>query len=554
MALGSIEQLAACAALLAGRTAALTPSEQRWLKGVPQPDRRLAQAYRGQIRGGGDPLGEAYTRLRSVEARRASGAVYTPPEIVGSMVEWAGRQCEPARVVDPGTGSGRFLIAAAERFPNASLVAVEVDPVAVLLLRANAAVREFAHRLTINLADYRHVGLPDIQGPTLFIGNPPYVRHHDISQSAKVWFARAAARYGLKASQLAGLHVHFFLKTRELVRRGDYGAFITSAEWLDVNYGAVLRALLGNGLGGTAIHILAPEAVPFADALTTGAITCFRVGARSPHLVVRKVARLADLNGLPENSQDAVPWSALERARKWTAVVRHASKPPAGFVELGELVRVHRGQVTGANGVWIAGAYPGLLPKRVLVPAITRARELLAAGEVLRSTRGLRNVIDLPESLVSLLEEERELVERFLAWARRQGAHESYIARHRTPWWAVRLRSPAPILCTYMARRPPAFVRNACEARHLNIAHGLYPRRLLAEPILMALVRHLNGNVAVAAGRTYAGGLTKFEPKELERVPVPGLEMLYATAEAVDAGRVEDGRDRRRGGVSSSAT
>jgi hypothetical protein len=68
----------------------------------------------------------------------------------------------------------------------------------------------------------------------------------------------------------------------------------------------------------------------------------------------------------------------------------------------------------------------------------------------------------------------------------------------------------------------------------LNIAHGLYPREPLPEPVLIAVVRHLNANVAVAAGRTYAGGLTKFEPRELERLHVPSLQMLYATAETVD--------------------
>jgi adenine-specific DNA-methyltransferase len=44
----------------------------------------------------------------------------------------------------------------------------------------------------------------------------------------------------------------------------------------------------------------------------------------------------------------------------------------------------------------------------------------------------------------------------------------------------VRLRPPAPILATYMARRPPAFVHNLAGARHVNIDHGLYPRTAAA--------------------------------------------------------------------------
>ena len=47
---------------------------------------------------------------------------------------------------DAGAGSGRFLLAAARRFPNAKLVAVETDPLALAILRANLAVRGLARR------------------------------------------------------------------------------------------------------------------------------------------------------------------------------------------------------------------------------------------------------------------------------------------------------------------------------------------------------------------------------------------------------------------------
>ena|SRR5271165_6813072 len=66
------------------------------------------------------------------------------------MTDWARAEAgdPPARVVDAGSGSGRFLMAAAVAFPRSALVAVEIDPLATLLLRANAAVLGFADRLT----------------------------------------------------------------------------------------------------------------------------------------------------------------------------------------------------------------------------------------------------------------------------------------------------------------------------------------------------------------------------------------------------------------------
>jgi hypothetical protein len=87
----------------------------------------------------------------------------------------------------------------------------------------------------------------------------------------------------------------------------------------------------------------------------------------------------------------------------------------------------------------------------------------------------------------------------------------------------VGLRTPAPILATYMARRPPAIVRNPADARHINIAHGLYPREPLSHSVLDRLANALRSSITVCEGRTYAGGLTKFEPREMERLMIPDV-------------------------------
>ena len=266
--------------------------------------------------------------LRSPVMRRAMGATYTPSAIVDAMIAWTAEEGKTsARVVDPGAGSGRYLRAAARQFPKAALVAVEIDPLAALLLRANAAVLGFADRLQVQVEDYRAISLPKVDGPTLFIGNPPYVRHHEFSVAWKRWFVSNAAAQGFKASKLAGLHIHFFLKTRELARPGDFGAFITAAEWLDVNYGSILRKMLADGLGGAVLIVIDPKAKPFADVLSTGAITCFRVGNRPRQLTIRTVDRLCDLAPLLHGAP--VSWSELSGAPRWSYFVRSESQADA---------------------------------------------------------------------------------------------------------------------------------------------------------------------------------------------------------------------------------
>lgn len=534
-------ELGALAAAVSDAGSALTPTERiRAAEGRPPSPRRVAQVREAVLRGE-DPLGTAFCQLRAPAVRRKAGAVYTPQAIVDAMVRWAANAGAPKRIVDPGAGSGRFLLAAGKAFPSAELVAVEIDPLAALMMRANAAALGLADRLTVMVADYRGIELPAIAGSTLFLGNPPYVRHHDIEPAWKGWFAETASAHGFKASKLAGLHAHFFLKTRQLARAGDYGAFITAAEWLDVNYGAVVRNLLVDGLGGESLHVVAPHGRPFSDAATTSAIACFRVGASEVGMRLRQVETVAGLGALAGGSE--IARARLEAAPRWSAFLRPRRRPaPPGHIELGEICRVHRGQVTGCNAAWIAGGFAGELPESLLIPTVTKARELLRAAPELREARDLRRVADLPVDLDELDGAEREQVERFLRWARDLGADRSYIARNRRAWWAVGLREPAPILCTYMARRPPAFVRNLCQARHLNIAHGLYPRAPLPAATLANLTAWLQREVCVSDGRTYAGGLTKFEPKELERIAIPPLETLHGRAEALDAGRVNQGR------------
>ncbi len=513
-----------CTALIGHRARLSSP--ERALLAAAEVNRRApvssldgVLATRAAILRGDDPLGDAFMAIRSARSRRAAGAVYSPREIVQSMVGWLAAQGTPMRVVDPGSGSGRFLLAAGETFPSARLVAVETDPLAVLTLRANLAVRGWSRRASVHVADYRSVVLPRCRGLTAFVGNPPYVRHHGIDGKWKQWYVSRFAEQGVRASSLAGLHLHFFLQTSLLARKGDVGAFVTSAEWLDVNYGSALRRLFIDGLGGIALHVLEPSVQAFPATATTAAIACFRVGGPPEQVGVRSVAALASVGELTQGRK--ISREELKAASRWTPVVRPTNGVPRRGIELRELFRVHRGQVTGANGVWLEGTHAANLPECVKLPAVTKAVDLIKAGSTLHSTAGLRRVIDLPLDFAQFTSSERRRIEDFLVWAKEQGADRTYIARHRPAWWSVRLKAPAPILCTYMARRPPQFTVNACGARHINVAHGLYPRERLSAEALARLVVWLNTNVGTADGRTYAGGLTKFEPREVERIRIP---------------------------------
>lgn len=507
------------------KDATISSAERKILSKIQDipPENNLTDLI-DRIHSGEDPLGEAWCCINGPVDRRNQGQTFTPRTVITEMIEWGRRQNKTIiRIVDPGAGSGRYTIAGLKAFPNTCAIAVEKDPAMALIMRANLTAHGLADRTKVIIGDFREIRLSKINGTTFFVGNPPYVRHHNIEHIWKEWYTKTLAHFGHKGSQLAGLHLHFFLKTLELSSPGDIGCYVTSAEWMDVNYGQALRSLLTNGLGGREVFWLDPEVQVFEDALVSAVVTGFTPGVHRKSLTFKSIANVSDLGSMSEGC--VVEQTRASAEPKWSIFVRKGqSEKREGFIELGDLFRVSRGQVTGLNRVWIASSETHNLPDRYLVPAITDAHDITKAkGWVIDNFSDLRRVVSLPKCFDNVSEEEREPVETFLRWAQSMGASETYIAKHRKPWWHVSLKDPAPIVMTYMGRRPPVFALNMAGARLINVAHGLYPVQDIKPDRLVRLVGWLNQNVRIDSGRIYAGGLVKFEPSEAMRILIPEL-------------------------------
>ena len=231
-----------------------------------------------RIRAGQDPLGIELVSLRSVTERRRLGQFLTPPTTVRSMVEWAISK-RATRLVDPGCGSGRFTLEAIRLRSSTLTVSIDIDPLATLITRAALSCVGAKHAVVIN-GDFTTLPLSRYRGVTAFVGNPPYVRHHMLSTKSKKAAAGLASALGYTISSRAGLHAHFFLATALDAKPGDIGCFVTSSEWLDVNYGSTIRHMLLNGLAASKVLLFDPKGRHFDEAQTTTAITFFEVGSK----------------------------------------------------------------------------------------------------------------------------------------------------------------------------------------------------------------------------------------------------------------------------------
>ncbi|MHB8619861.1 MAG: N-6 DNA methylase [Chloroflexota bacterium] len=471
--------------------------------------------------------------LRPGPERRRKGAFYTPPTIVHPMVDWVLKQ-SPARVIDPGCGSGRFSAEIIRHEPGLEVWALDLDPLQTLITRAALAVLGACHAHVLQ-ADYLEVDLPASPGRTAFVSNPPYVRHHDLTPTAKAWGATAARKLGHTFFGLAGLHAHFFLATAHLGRPGDVGCFVTSAEWLDVGYGSVIRSLLLNGLGGQALHVVEPSTAAFDDAQTTAVITCFRFGSTPEVVRVRRVSSRDELCQLEDGHP--VPRAEFANAGRWTPLTRNPEAVDDSLRPLGELVEVHRGMVTGANDYFVLtrerAAALGILPW--CVPVVSDGREILESNGLVRDGAERKMLLRVPRDIdrgaFPALDAYLHLGEAPVGDPR--AISNRYISSHRRPWWYMGSQQAPPIMASYMARQAPVFALNPDGLALLNIAHGLYPKKPMTLAQLHGLVAHLNKvrDSFRGQGRTYQGGLEKFEPREME-----ALQIAFAATAGADNG------------------
>ena len=515
--------IALCLALgVLDRPGALSAAERALLsRAGPLPTKKATRACQRAIRRGEDPLGEAFCTLRPPEARRRRGAFYTPPGIVDAMTSWVIDR-SPERLVDAGCGSGRFTLAARRLGFDRACVAVDLDPLATLVARTSLHASGDSATVVVQ-GSFLDLELPRIEGSTAFVGNPPYVRHHALDPETKRWAKEAGARLGLNVSGLSGLHALFIIAAAEQSREDDLGCMITSSTWLDTGYGGAIRELLTGPLGCRSLHLLDPRSTTFDDAMTTAVVLTWRCGNEGSVEAVQASDR-GEIS-LSQRGR-AVARSTLRQARRWTPLFRNSSirsqREPR--VPLGSLVKVHRGVATGANKYFTMtpdeGERLGLTP--YLRPCLDRASQVIVAEGVVRAG-------DCPHLLLdtSATANFDSALGEYIAKGESEGIARRYLCSHRKPWWRVGGSPPPPIVATYMARQPPTFALNPDDCRILNVLHGLYPKEDMGKEHIAALVTWLNDHRhELEGGRTYQGGLVKFEPRDLEELLVPPLELL----------------------------
>lgn len=274
-----------------------------------------------------------YTTLLPSKERSALGAFYTPPALTQRLVDLAskgGVDWSTARVLDPASGGGAFLLEAAARMRRAldgsqpafilaqlgnRLSGFELDPHAASL--SQAALEIFLSDLCpgsgrdvpvfVKVCDTLEEAPAAVYD--LVIGNPPYGRI-SLSAAQRKRFARGL--YG--HANLYGVFTDIALRW---TRPGGVIAYLTPTSMLGGQYFAALRKLLADEAPPAAIDFVHARRGVFEDVLQETLLALYCKGGKRKRFQVHYLnvenEREAKLTkngkvGLPADA--SMPWLA----------------------------------------------------------------------------------------------------------------------------------------------------------------------------------------------------------------------------------------------------
>ena len=106
---------------------------------------------------------------------------------------------------------------------------------------------------------------------------------------------------------------------------------------------------------------------------------------------------------------------------------------------------------------------------------------------------------------------------------------KSCLTSHRTPWYALENKPPAPIWVSVFSRGNIKVVRNEAGVKNLTTFHGLYTNGLTEQEINILfcyLLTPTANRILKQNKREYGDGLDKFEPNDLNNSKIIDIKNL----------------------------
>lgn len=506
--------------------------------------------------------------------RKKNGAFYTPLALARVLAEWA-LEFQPKRILEPSFGDGVFLRASIETMekagignPGSRLFGVEINPVAAREAQEPGLGLRGDH---MRIGDLLSLDAKELGGRFgAILGNPPYIRHHRLDEELMERGRTSARTLGIELNGRSDAWAYFCAHLTSFLAEDGRLALVLPGSLLHADYAEPLLSALGSGRGETQLIRIRKRIFPGVQERTV-VLLVDRRAATGTALIPRQLADIAALRRALRAQRKArairVPESQGTPAANPTRSRLHDTHLPwrlsqkeaalyeevcaqHGVHELGDLVTVRIGVVTGANEFFVRNAdeISHLGEQVASLPIVARGGWLRAPHW---RAADQRNAEDKPSRLLlinsmatptGLLEEEIHRAENF-------GLHERHHCSKREPWYSITDTQIPQLFLPYMGSHPPRLVVNDARSICTNTIHRLWKKDTAKTSIRAIAAGSWTTLYALSAelfGRGYGGGVLKLEPGGVGKInlALPGSsELLSTITHAFERGGIQTARE-----------
>ena len=522
-------------------------------------------------------LEESYIVQSTPQHRQKYAQFFTPYRIAQFMAAWVlGGDREIQSILDPSVGLGVFIRAVREHLETSKIplkISPEISQINIKGYDLDAQILEIAQRELNKLNDLDQppnikLNIELLEQDYLFhdweysydaiIGNPPYLRFQDFPDR-HLALQELSDRLGIKLSGFTNIYALFLLKSIHQLKENGRCAYIIPSEFLNSNYGKVVKQYLLDQGSLRYIIIFNFQENIFDRAITTSSIFLFSHDQQNSIVEFINISTIEDLNNLCQriNSYPKQPLtnisdhlknnqtlvcSNLDANLKWRIYYQEThSHKYQNLVDFSNYAKVCRGIATGDNSYFLFTAEKiekSQIPQHYFLPIVGSSSQV---AKYIFTQKDFKQLIINNKSVFILNAKDLEnpQIKEYILWGESQGIHQKYLTSHRHPWYAIERRLPAPIWVSVFSRGGLKFIKNEAGVRNLTTFHCVYLNALgLAKiDLLFAyLLTDVAKNIFADQRREYGGGLEKFEPNDLNHSKVVNLEIISpsTTTEILD--------------------
>ena len=489
-----------------------------------------------------DYLENIYSRIIDLDKKRDNGQFFTPKHIAEFMVN-LGIDNEPISILDPAGGGGIFE----SYMPDNKQIEcdiIEKDPLCLLMSKINLSRNK---NLRVNYINDDFLFFKNVKKYDLIIANPPYIRFQGVGERDQI-ISKLENELGIKVSRLINYYALFFYRAISMLKENGRLIFITPSDYLNFNYGVDLKSYMKKNCDVNSIITFDNGSLVFDDNLSSACITILTKNSSDNRNIVAKLIKVIKwdgkllLNILHDiNKQDIASirlfrykQHELNYKEKWNnyfEVNDTYNETKHNLKKLSNYAKVCRGIATGANNYYIlskAEITKWGIENHFIRPVLEKSLNCKFHNFIESDYDSIVNS-SKPSYLLYIFSEPSNNLLNYIKHGEDQKIQERYLPSKRKPWYSMEKREPARIWAGTFSRNGVKFVLNNSNCLNLTTFHGIYPKTN-DENTIKFLVAFLNSSICKKLIKRVispmGGGLDKLQPKDIENILVPDLNVI----------------------------